>query len=49
MIWEREPRKDFDHRSQGSAWQPEATSNGRGWNSGRDKAAERRTSGRKGK
>lgn len=49
MSWRREPREDFDHRSQGSAWATELTSNGKGWKTGRDKATERRSSGRKGK
>lgn len=49
MTWGRKPREDFDHRSQGSAWATELTSNGKGWKSGRDKATERRTSGRRGK
>ncbi len=44
----RQPR-ETDHRSQGSAWAAEATSDGKGWNTGRDKATERRTSGRRGK
>ncbi len=48
MNWGRKPR-ETDHRSQGSAWAGEATSDGRGWDNGRDKATERRTSGRKGK
>lgn len=46
MTWRRGPRDDFNHRSQGSAWQPESTYNDR---RRQQRAEERRSSGRKGK
>lgn len=45
MSWGRKPRGDFDHRSQGSAWQPESTYNDR---RRQQRAEERRSGGRRG-